>query len=968
MQFPLSILLVTAFSTSALAEVTFNDDIRPILSDKCFFCHGPDAANQKADLRLDTFEGAIKDGAIVPGKPLESELILRVSSHDPDEHMPPPEAKIGLLTKEEIATLTEWIATGAKYEQHWAFLPVPEKPADKTSIDDFVSAKLAEHSLALQPEAERTRLIRRVTFDLTGLPPTPDEVTAFLGDSSPNAYEKLIDRLLASPRYGERMAVDWLDLARYADTYGMQVDRDREVWPYRDWVIDAFNKNQPYDQFTTWQLAGDLLPNATDEQILATAFNRLHQQKVEGGSVEEEFRIEYIADRTHTFGTTFLGLTLECSRCHDHKFDPIKHTEYYQLSAFFQNIDEAGLYSYFTDSVPTPTLLLTDDNKKAELANFDAEIATAPKPAGTPWTPDTQPAAGVQLAHLTFDDETAKTNKNNKYVPGKNGNAILLTGDDAVNLDVGNFPRWQPFSVSLSLNTPDERERAVVFHRSRAWTDAASRGYELLIEDGRLKWSLIHFWPGNAISIRTKEKLTPQQWACVAVSYDGSSHASGLSIYIDGNQAETEVIKDNLYKQITGGGGDNIAIGERFRDRGFKGGMVDDFRVYNRALEFLSETNPEIMAQLDKLSELRKTQNQAVDGIKEIMVMRELPKPVQAYRLDRGAYDARAEPVSMETPAFLPPFPKNAPRNRLGLAQWLIQRDNPLTSRTAANRFWAACFGSGLVKTADDFGSQGDKPTYRELLDWLSADFMENDWDIKRLMRQIVLSKTYRQRSFGDLNQMRDDPENRLLSRGPRHRLSAEMIRDNALAASGLLVEKIGGPSVKPYEIAESFKPSDPGKGADIYRRSLYTYWKITGPAPAMITFNATKRTTCSARRERTSSPLQALILLNGPQFTEAARVLAEKLYKDNAGALPVIIDQAFQILLSRKPDAKELAICTTLYAEQLAEFKTTPKEAEDFLTSGEKPRDATLSAPDIASAATLISALMNHDECVTKR
>ena len=342
MQFPLSIFLVTALTTGALAEVTFNDDIRPILSDKCFFCHGPDAANQKANLRLDTFEGATKDGAIVPGKPLESELILRVSSHDPDEHMPPPEAKIGLLTKEEIATLTEWIASGATYQPHWAFLPVPDKPADKTSIDDFVAANLAQHNLTLQHEAERTRLIRRVTFDLTGLPPTPGEITAFLADTSPDAYEKLVDRLLASPRYGERMAVDWLDLARYADTYGMQVDRDREVWPYRDWVINAFNKNQPYDQFMTWQLAGDLLPNPTDEQILATAFNRLHQQKVEGGSVEEEFRVEYVADRTHTFGTTFLGLTLECSRCHDHKFDPISHVEYYQLSAFFQNIDEAG--------------------------------------------------------------------------------------------------------------------------------------------------------------------------------------------------------------------------------------------------------------------------------------------------------------------------------------------------------------------------------------------------------------------------------------------------------------------------------------------------------------------------------------------------------------------------------------------------------------------------------------------------
>ena len=983
----LPILSTTIALTGTSVAVTFNDDVRPILSDRCFACHGPDMQNQKGDLRLDNFEGAVKDGVVVPGKPDESELMHRILSHDPDEHMPPPEAKLPRLTDAEIANLRQWITEGAEYQEHWAFLPVNPGPVPqvdselvKNPIDSFVFARLEKDGLSPQPEAERPRLIRRVTFDLTGLPPTPEEVAAFVADTSPDAYEKVVDRLLASPRYGERMAVNWLDLSRYADTYGMQVDRDRDVSPWRDWVIKAFNENYPYDQFVTWQLAGDLLPNPTDEQILATTFNRLHQQKVEGGSVEEEFRVEYVADRTHTFGTAFLGLTLECSRCHDHKFDPVTQMEYYQLSAFFQNIDEAGLYSYFTSSVPTPTLRLMDDAKKAELAGIESEIAEAEKslPAGTPWTPDAVAAAGVELGRYAFEDKAlanaipggkpASTNANNKFVPGKEGNAVLLTGDDVVNLPFGNFRRWEPFSVSLWMQAPEEMERAVVFHRSRAWTDAASRGYEMLIEDGRLKWSLIHFWPGNAISIRTKEKISPKEWAHVAVSYDGSSRAAGLSIYVNGKRAETEVVRDNLYKEITGGGGDNIAIGERFRDRGFKGGMVDDFRVFNRALEFLGETDAEALAKLESVRALRQKRSGASDKIREIMVMREMSEPKQGYRLDRGMYDQRREPVAMETPAFLPPFPKDAPRNRLGLAQWLLDPGHPLTSRTAVNRFWGACFGFALVKTAEDFGSQGTKPRYRELLDWLSEDFMQSGWDIKRLMKTIVTSHTYRQNSLGLPDQMRDDPENELLSRGPRHRLTAEMIRDNALAVSGLLVEKVGGPSVKPYEIAESFTPSGPDKGENLYRRSLYSYWKITGPAPAMVTFNAVKRDVCSARRERTSSPLQALILLNGPQFTEAARVLGEKLHKENAGAVPAIIGQAFQLLLSRAPDERELAVCTQLYEEQLADFKAAPAEAEKFLTCGQKPRDATLPAAEVAAASVLVSTLMNHDECVMKR
>ena len=967
-------------------SISFNDQVRPILSDTCFACHGPDLKGNEGDLRLDTFEGAVESGAIVPGKPEESELMKRVLSHDPDDYMPPPKSKLPRVTDEQVETLRQWIKEGAKYEKHWAFLPIGEVPVPEVKsefarnpIDHFVEAGLSKKELSLRPEADRRRLIRRVSFDLTGLPPTPEEVEAFVEDQSADAYEKVVDRLLSSSRYGEHMAVGWLDLARYADTYGMQQDKDRAVWRYRDWVIKAFNENLPYDEFLTWQVAGDLLPNATDEQILATAFNRLHQQKVEGGSVPEEFRIEYVADRTQTFGTAFLGLTLECSRCHDHKFDPISQKEYFQLTAFFQNIDEAGLYSFFTPSIPTPTLLLADEAKKNEIADIEQKIAEAEKAISKPggWTQDEGIVEGVEIASFDFDDgsfanrvDAGKPAKggNNSIVDSRSGKVVRLTGDDAVSLSVGDFARWDPFSISLWMNTPDEKERAVVFHRSRAWTDAGSRGYELLIVDGKLQWSLIHFWPGNAISIRTKDVIPLNEWTHVAVGYDGSSRADGLSMFINGEPADIEVVKDKLTKQIRGGGGKNIAIGERFRDRGFKGGMVDEFRVFNRSLDRLKETDPVTLENLEKLRALREQRSKIVDGIAEMMVMRELPEPKQAYLLERGAYDARGESVDMETPAFLPPFPKDSPRNRLGLAQWLTQPDHPLTSRTAVNRFWARAFGQGLVTTEEDFGSQAAKPDYPKLLDWLSADFMKHGWDVKRLMRTIVTSQTYRQESFGEPDQMRDDPDNLLLSRGPRHRLSAEIIRDNALAASGLLVEKIGGPSVRPYEISEAFKDTKVGKGEELYRRSLYTRWKISAPAPAMVAFDAAKRTVCSASRERTTSPLQALILMNGPQFTEAARVLGEKLHKEEQGDIELMVKRAFVILLGREPDPRELEICRQLHGEQLEVFRKQPKEAEAFLSVGEKPRDPSLPAPEIAAAGTLMVALMNHDECVTKR
>ncbi len=579
-------------------SVSFSDEVRPILSDKCFKCHGPDEGAREADLRLDLRDDA--EYVLSPDDPEESELLRRILSDDPDEVMPPPKSKMS-LSAGEIDTLRQWIRQGATYQQHWAFAPIQEvtiPSVDDTdwpqnAIDFFILSRLQRAGLRPAPPASREKLIRRLSFDLTGLPPTIDEIDAFLGDKGPDAYERLVDRLLEKSAYGERMAGDWLDVARYSDTYGYQVDRDRFVWPWRDWVIEAFNENMPYDQFITWQLAGDLLPDATDQQILATTFNRLHPQKVEGGSVPEEFRVEYVADRNHTFATAFLGLTLECCRCHEHKYDPISQTEYYQLFAFFNNIDEAGLYSYFTPSVPTPTLLLADDDAKAKMAEIEQKIAASEAQLHElaeqrdsefeSWLahrPDKVEVPG-QVAHESFEDYQ---HDSNQTVPGKSGKAVRLTGDDGIGLKVGNFTRFQPFSVSLWMNTPDVKDRAVVFHRSRAWTDAGSRGYQLLIEDGKLSASLIHFWPGNAIRVRTVEPIPTKQWMHVAVTYDGSSRAAGLRIFVDGRPAECEVVRDNLYKNITGGGGDNITIGERFRDRGFTGGLVDEFRVFEREL------------------------------------------------------------------------------------------------------------------------------------------------------------------------------------------------------------------------------------------------------------------------------------------------------------------------------------------------------------------------------------------------
>lgn len=993
-QFLMVVLFFTGTAAiQAAGKLQFNRDIRPILSDKCFHCHGPDSKNQKADLRLDVREAAIKDGHIRPGDPESSMILERILSSDPDEVMPPPKSKLGNLTSQEVETLRRWIREGADYEAHWAFIPLQTEALKSLTIDSIVQKGLLERGLSMQPEADPTTLVRRVSFDLTGLPPTPQEVADFVADHAQNAdraLDKLVKRLLASPHYGERMAVDWLDVSRYADSYGFQVDREREVWPWRDWVVKAFNDNLPFDQFITWQLAGDLLPNPTHEQLLATAFNRLHQQESEGGSVEEEYRVEYVADRVQTVATAFLGLTFECARCHDHKYDPISQKEYYGLFSMFQNIDEAGLYSFFTPSVPTPAMMLADEKTQAKMTALQMRISELEKQSNRHVLKEPDLSSG-EFAHFSFDslkgnrledsfakasvadqgnagkvektkEASAATLKGgNQLVPGKVGNAVQFTGDDPVETSVGNFKREDAFSFSFWMKTPDVKERAVILHRSRAWMDAASRGYELLLEEGKLKGSLIHFWPGNAISIRTRDLLPTQEWIHVVMTYDGSSRASGLKIYLNQKLADVEIIRDGLTKTIQGGGGDYITLGERFRDRGFKGGLVDELRLFNRDISSSVALSPELKQARAELYALQ-------DQQREMMVMQELSQPKKAYILTRGEYDKRTEEVTAVLPAALPPLPPGISANRLGLAKWLTAPNHPLTARVTVNRLWNGIFGRGLVKTTEDFGSQGERPLYPELLDYLAYRLMSSGWDLKVLLHEIMMSRVYRQQSHADVKVMTDDPENQWLARGPRFRLAAEMIRDNALAAAGLLKRDLGGPPVLPYEMTEAFKPAGPSSGDALYRRSLYTSWRRTSPPPAMMAFDAPRRAVCVSKRERTDSPLQALILLNGTQYVEAARVLGEKLHDEASGNLEKMIEIGFLKCLSRKPDEQEKRICTELYREQLFHFQQSPEEAKALMKQGQFPVHPKIPLAEAAAATLLAQTLLNHDACVVKR
>ena len=1026
-------LLTWAVLTSAQAvaaeDVSFNRDIRSLLSENCFACHGPDGHARQANLRLDVRDAAVDHGAIVPGDASASLLVERIESDDPDLLMPPPDSG-KQLTPEQRSVLKRWIESGAEYQTHWAFVPVPKEipPPQlpefeawpKNDIDRFVAAQFTEHSLRPADAADKGQWLRRVSFDLTGLPPTVDELEAFLNDDSPEAFERVVDGLLASPAYGERMASMWLDVARYADTFGYQSDVEMEVWPWRDWAIRAFNDNLPYDQFVTLQTAGDLLPNATTDQQLATTFNRLHRQTNEGGSVAEEFRTANVADRTTTNGTAFLGLTLECSRCHDHKYDPISQRDFYRLSAYFADIDEFGLYSHFTRAVPTPSLLLYSGDQEAQHKAALAEVAArevALQEAVASSTAHWQQHADQLIQTLPDPPSPDFHLPLEGDVPGVAGQATRCDGDEQIVVkDPPEFGRSDPLSFSLWVRPAVSQPRMLVLHQSAAAEDSAFRGLQLTLDDGHPEFSLIHFWPGDAVRVQTTQTIAVGEWTHLAVTHDGSGLASGLRIFVNGQAAEQTVERDQLTRDIkhraewgdSSVGTVELALGARFRDIGFRDGDVDDLQIFQRTLSMAevaaiySAARPDSAAQpdgetieltdvmrvehqllhaddavrsaRDALVAARRNENEFVSGVRAIMTMKPAVVPQKTWVLNRGAYDSRADEVQQGIPEFLPaPLPET--NDRLALARWMTDERHPLTSRVIVNRFWHVFFGRGIVASLEDFGSQGVPPSHPDLLDWLARSLMDDGWNLKNLCRRIVLSATYRQSSVpAEPEFFESDALNIRLARGPKHRLSAEQVRDAALFASELLVPKVGGPSVKPYQPAGLWEEAGTGKsyqqatGEGLYRRSLYTFWRRTSPPPSMITFDATSRETCTPRRELTTTPLQALVLMNDPQYVEAARALAELLLIRHPADTDGRWVEAFRRLVSRPPDDAEAKVIARLHKEQLDYFRQHPEDAGTFLHVGERPPNDALPVDDLAATTVVVEALFSYDESMMKR
>lgn len=1121
---------IVAVETTLPEKVDYNLHVKPILSDRCFACHGPDKAKQQAGLRLDTpdgaFEALAKSGhtAIVPGNLAKSELVNRIISTDPDVMMPTPKSNLSLTT-EEKAMLIRWVEQGAEYKEHWSLIAptLPEIPKVKderwvkNDIDRFILAKQEAKGLSHAPEADKTTLLRRVSLDLTGLPPTPTEVDAFLADKSPNAYEKVVNRLLKSPHYGERQAVEWLDVARYADTHGYQDDGLRTIWPYRDWVIRAFNRNLSFDRFITWQLAGDLLPNLKasadwKEKLIATAFNRNHQQSQEGGIVDEEYRVEYVADRTNTFGKAMLGLTVECARCHDHKYDPISQKDYYSLFAFFNSNNERGQIPYNGEAAPTITLTKPETDAKLK---FIREQLTPLEQYLNPNRPDYQQRFGQWLsktrsitssdsgllAHYTFDEadradvgayvkeqnekrklEDARKKKEEEAnarlkkpevkapekkeppkpktkeelwkdprnafansvndtlparlggdpdkvpysVPGRFGKARYLPGDSYIELPskFGAFEQNEPFTISSWFNLAKPGMALTLLGRTTGPMDG-QRGYQLdLLADGRLKLAFSHVWPANAIDIETIDKVPVHQWFQVAFAYDGTGKAKGITLYLNGRPIRTKVIADHLIHSMVYGkdkthwAQHNFYVG-RMHDNFYKDFAVDELRIYKRCLTplempalagqpdalaialktpvanrtsaqrtglytyYVINQDPIYQADYAKAMKLRGDQLMLYTNSDQLMIMEERSVPRETHLLKRGAYDAPAEVVTPAVLHSLNPMDDKLPKNRLGLAKWLLAPENPLFSRVMVNRIWQQYFGQGLAKNSDDFGNQGALPSHPELLDYLAVKFRgeEGDsdgWNAKALHKLIVMSATYRQASAVPEKAREADPENLFLTRGSSYRMSAEQVRDNALAASGLLTQRIGGPSVLPYQpsgIWEALATRNAVKyeqdhGDSLYRRSMYTIWKRSSPAPMMLNFDAAERHTCIVKRQKTSTPLQALVTLNDPQFVEAARVLAQKQggkgewRKDERKA----INELFKAVISRPARSEEMALVQQLYAEELADFKQNPKRAAELVSVGEYPVDTKLNPVELAAWTVVTSTIMNFDEAIIKR
>jgi hypothetical protein len=1012
-------LCFAAFVSTARPDppaIEFNRDIRPIFSDKCFTCHGPDAATRKTKMRLD-MESAAKielhpgHRSIVPGDPDSSEIYRRISSGDKAVRMPPAYLGRDKLSAREIALIRDWIAQGAKWQPFWSFIPPkrPPLPAVKNSawvrspIDTFILNRLERDGLHPSPEAGKRPLIRRVTLDLTGLPPTPAEIDAFLADSSPAAYEKVVDRLLASPRYAERMAFRWMEAARYGDTNGYQTDGPREMWRWRDWVLDAFNRNMPYDQFTVEQIAGDLLPNATLSQKIATGFNRNHRTNGEGGIIPEEYRVEYVADRAQTTATVWMGLTLGCARCHDHKYDPFLQKDFYRLFAYFNNIPNEKGFSYnYGNEEPYIKAPLPEQEK--QLALLDQRIAAAEahynglqariQKEQTRWerrlrskSVDWTVTDGLQFrsppALPVFDG------KHSVDTPGDKKTAY--------------FGYLDPFTFSAWIK-PDSPNGGIV---SRSEDYFEGTGHGLYLIDGKLRVHVIHRWTDLGIRIETTAPVTLRQWQNVVVTYDGKRKASGIHIYMDGIEQSTKILFDQLNEPFHVKDKTPIRIGAA-GGTFFQGG-IRDVRIYARALEpdeaaalSAPQTLAEIAARPAGARNSQQSRKMALaffaegasrslknarsqmraahsdrdhfyDSIPTVMVMADSAIPRESFLLQRGAYDKPGERVTPGVPESLPQPPADWPSNRLGLARWITDRANPLTARVAVNRYWQSYFGFGIVKTVDDFGSQGEWPMHPELLDWLAVEFMDSGWNVKAIQRMIVTSATYRQSSKITPELLQKDPDNRLLARGPRIRLGPEVIRDSALAAAGLLVEKLGGPSVKPYQPAGLWQELAGGdgyvqdKGDALYRRSLYTYWKRTVTPPFMANFDSPNREVCTVYENRTNTPLQALNLMNDVTFLEASRKLAERMMKEGGSSVAARTDYGFELLMSRAPRSAERQVLLDTFQAFDTKYRADPKSAESYLSYGEAVRNTGLNAADLAAYTTVANLILNLDEAVTK-
>jgi mono/diheme cytochrome c family protein len=1034
---------VHADEAAAETKVEYNRDVRPILFDACISCHGPDSAARKAELRLDQRDAAIEMAAIEPGDPDSSEMIRRILSEDLEERMPPPETKKH-LTDEQKQTLVRWIEQGAEYQPHWSFIPPsrPTPPEAKTwarnPIDRFILARMQAEGLEPAPEADRRTLARRVALDLTGLPPTPEMLDAFLSDESPEAYEKYVDALLTSPRWGEHRGRYWLDAARYADTHGIHIDNFREMWSYRDWVIKAFNANVPFDRFTIENLAGDLLPEASLEQQIGSGFNRCNITTSEGGAIDEEYAVLYTRDRTETTSQVWMGLTTGCAVCHDHKFDPLTQKEFYALSAFFNNTTQKPMDGNVKDTPPIAMVPRDADlprwqqlqtavpaaeqaveaHKQTARPAFDAWLAAAKPTDLDTWIP----SAGLHL-HAPLNDggnavayklESAAAEAplpaTAEWREGKMGSKAAYLNQGAI-LEVpaaGDFEGDQPFSVSAWIKLPANDSSGSIVARMDDGHDF--RGWDFWIEGRRIGAHVIHKWPENAIKALTTEQLPADQWLHVALVYDGSRKAAGIKVYVNGEAKPMAAAADAL--TATTRTTVPLKVGQRHATSPLSGVSLQDVRIYARDiatsevsslanaalltsvvvasaesrvaadvdslfgwwLANIDESAKSLVANRDELTRER-SDIQARGTIAH--VMQERPESAMAHVLNRGEYDQRLDAVTPDTPELLPAFPADLPRNRLGLAEWLMRPEHPLTARVTVNRFWQELFGQGLVRTAGDFGVSGELPSHPELLDWLAIEFRDGGWDVKKFYKLMVMSATYRQSTQVTPEKLERDADNRLLSRGPRFRMDAEMVRDQALAASGLLSPKIGGPSVKPYQppgvweavamIGSNTRDYVQDTGESLYRRSLYTFWKRSAPPASLDIFNAPNREHCVVVRERTNTPLQALVTLNDPQYVEAACQLAQRAMKEGGADSESRLSFIAARLLAREFKTEELAIVQGSLEKLAEHYSAHEAEAKALIDVGETQPDAALPPGELAAWTMVVNELMNLDEFLNK-